>query len=340
MKRLGWAVAAVLLLASSLLGQSLNPSVCIAGSLPVGKAGGNTPAASWCQNSQGPVASGVPIIVYNTVGGKSASYEYKFGGTLGGVSVTLQPCKTGGTCDAVISTYTGTTNTIIEPGVNGVPALQTVYDYFIITPTFTGGTSPTLTVNTSLSIAASASGLSSGVSSFNTRIGAVTPQSGDYAASLIGLGALANGITATTQSPGDNTTKLATDAFVLANAGGSPGGSNTQVQRNNNGAFGGITGATSDGTNLAVTTQSANDNSTKAASTAYVDRAANTSGAGNYPACSAISGGVPSSGICTVSISSAELLLMNQDLNAVVLLPAQGSGTIIRYSDLMIEYGV
>ena len=58
--------------------------------------------------------------------------------------------------------------------------------------------------------------------------------------------------------------------------GGSPGGSNTQVQFNNNGAFGGITGATSDGTNLAVTTQSANDNSTKAASTAYVDRAASS----------------------------------------------------------------
>jgi hypothetical protein len=53
--------------------------------------------------------------------------------------------------------------------------------------------------------------------------------------------------------------------------GGTPGGSNTQVQYNNSGAFGGITGATSDGTNLLVTTQTAGDNSTKAASTAYVD---------------------------------------------------------------------
>lgn len=50
-----------------------------------------------------------------------------------------------------------------------------------------------------------------------------------------------------------------------------PGGSNTQVQFNSSGAFGGITGATSDGTNLFVTTQAAGDNSTKAASTAYVD---------------------------------------------------------------------
>ncbi len=56
---------------------------------------------------------------------------------------------------------------------------------------------------------------------------------------------------------------------------GGPGGSDTQLQyRVNATTFGGITGATSDGTNLLVTTQSANDNSTKAASTAYVDNAA------------------------------------------------------------------
>lgn len=39
------------------------------------------------------------------------------------------------------------------------------------------------------------------------------------ASNLSGTPALPNGTTATTQSPGDNTTKLATDAFVLANAG-------------------------------------------------------------------------------------------------------------------------
>ena len=38
-------------------------------------------------------------------------------------------------------------------------------------------------------------------------------------AANITAGALANGMTGTTQSPGDNTTKLATDAFVLANSG-------------------------------------------------------------------------------------------------------------------------
>src|SRR5206468_2848214 len=44
-------------------------------------------------------------------------------------------------------------------------------------------------------------------------------------------------------------------AFELATAGGggTPGGSNTQVQYNNSGAFGGITNATSDGTTMTLT---------------------------------------------------------------------------------------
>jgi hypothetical protein len=52
------------------------------------------------------------------------------------------------------------------------------------------------------------------------------PGSGSQAATIPAQ-ALANGMTATTQSPGDNTTDLATDAFVLAN-GGSPTITTTQ----------------------------------------------------------------------------------------------------------------
>lgn len=44
----------------------------------------------------------------------------------------------------------------------------------------------------------------------------------DLPAPSLNSGALANGMTGTTQSPGDSTSKLATDAFVLANAGGLP----------------------------------------------------------------------------------------------------------------------
>lgn len=52
--------------------------------------------------------------------------------------------------------------------------------------------------------------------------------------------------------------------------GGTPGGSTTQVQYNNVGAFAGITGATTDGTILSVTTATEETNTTQAASTAFV----------------------------------------------------------------------
>jgi hypothetical protein len=64
-----------------------------------------------------------------------------------------------------------------------------------------------------------------GVSSFNTRTGAVTPASGDYAvADVTGAAPLASPAftgtpTAPTAAPGTNTTQLATTAFVVANAG-------------------------------------------------------------------------------------------------------------------------
>ena len=56
--------------------------------------------------------------------------------------------------------------------------------------------------------------------------GTLTNATGLPAASVL-AGALANGMTGTTQTVGDNTTKLATDAFVIANAGG--GGTVTSV---------------------------------------------------------------------------------------------------------------
>ncbi len=64
-----------------------------------------------------------------------------------------------------------------------------------------------------------------GVSSVFTRTGAVTAQTGDYTQTQISSGAIASGSTATTQAAGDNSTLLATDAFVQAavvDAGGIP----------------------------------------------------------------------------------------------------------------------
>jgi hypothetical protein len=54
----------------------------------------------------------------------------------------------------------------------------------------------------------------SGVTSFKGRTGAVVPAANDYSAAQLSVAALTNGITATTQTAGDNTLKLATTAFV------------------------------------------------------------------------------------------------------------------------------
>ena len=67
---------------------------------------------------------------------------------------------------------------------------------------------------------------------------------------------LADGVTATTQSAGNNTTRVATTAFVKTAVDASstdPGGSNTQIQYNNSGAFGASANLTFDGSTLAVT---------------------------------------------------------------------------------------
>jgi|DEB0MinimDraft_4_1074332.scaffolds.fasta_scaffold11809_6 hypothetical protein len=73
--------------------------------------------------------------------------------------------------------------------------------------------------------------------------------------STTGFGLL-NGVTATTQSPSDNSTKVATTAYADAAASASatpPGGANTQIQYNNNGAFGASSNLTFDGSTLTVT---------------------------------------------------------------------------------------
>lgn len=127
--------------------------------------------------------------------------------------------------------------------------------YLLNQSSVTGGTGITVANNgTGITITAtgggsmtwpSAAGISvySGSSSWGTSLGETD---GDLIAGVSGAwtvtNALPNGVTATTQTTGDNSTKVATDAFVLANAG-SGGASAPSFGYDNSSGSSGLTGA-------------------------------------------------------------------------------------------------
>lgn len=105
-----------------------------------GLARAQCPAAA--SNTQ-TASSGTTLYFLNACNGPGTFYptfEEKFTGSPSTVSVVIQGCMRGGTCDT-LETYTTPTNSPRAPSVSKL------YDYFSVTPTFTGGTSPTLIVN-------------------------------------------------------------------------------------------------------------------------------------------------------------------------------------------------
>jgi hypothetical protein len=93
--------------------------------------------------------------IVNTTGTTQVSFEEIPVGTgFSGVSVTVQGCMRGGTCDTAANTNTST-SAIIE-GVS----FTKVYNYFLVTATYTGGTS--FTINWQLSASGGGGGGGSG----------------------------------------------------------------------------------------------------------------------------------------------------------------------------------
>jgi hypothetical protein len=119
--------------------------------------------------------SGTPIPILNNAGAMQVTFEELITGSPSTVSIVIQGCMQGGTCDT-LETNTSTS------GGNRSPTISKPYDKFVITPSWTGGTNVTFTVNVTLTTAQSGSGGGSGgaVASVYGRTGAVVASGGDY----------------------------------------------------------------------------------------------------------------------------------------------------------------
>jgi hypothetical protein len=232
--------------------------------------------------------SGTPLTIDNIdCAAFHATFDESATGAPTITSVVIQGCSPS-TC-TTLETYNGTLP------AQRKPVIDAAYNYFLVTPTWTGGTAPVFKVSV---LATNANGGSGGVGGAVTTvagrtgdiilaegdIGSLTTDltgkvpttttvnghplssnvvvsatdistgtlphaqlpplvSGDIpnnaantsgtSANLSGTPALPNGTTGTTQAPGDNTTKLATDAYVGANSSGPPSGSQFDIQTNN-----------------------------------------------------------------------------------------------------------
>jgi hypothetical protein len=82
------------------------------------------------------------VVVPNLYGGMSASFEEIVSGAPASVSITVQGCLRGGTCDSAMDT-----NTLVGSIIRSVVPVTKPYGYFLVTATWTGGTNPTVTIN-------------------------------------------------------------------------------------------------------------------------------------------------------------------------------------------------
>lgn len=99
-----------------------------------------------CVDDQSTSTSGTAIKVVSN-GGLVPSFEYIITGAPVSISVTIRGCGTKGTCDALGSAYTTVANTIITP------TITKVYAYYLVTPTWSGGSSPSFEVSTQITTA-------------------------------------------------------------------------------------------------------------------------------------------------------------------------------------------
>ena len=99
-----------------------------------------------CKDTQTIATSGSTATIRSN-GGLAAVFEEVITGSPATVSIVIQGCGDAGTC-TTLDTYTTVANTV------RTPVLTAPYAYYRVTATWTGGTSPTVTVNTRMTTAA------------------------------------------------------------------------------------------------------------------------------------------------------------------------------------------
>lgn len=194
-----------------LTGTSYNGSAAV--SLGIDATSANTASTIVARDGSGNFSAGT--ITANLTGHASLDLPLT-GGTLSGELTTLASA----TGSAGLNLPPGTAPTSPNNGDIWVTTagLYVQINGVTVGPLSTGGGSSAFSAITSGTNTTAAMVMGSGGSLATSGSGTIAATS--VPAAGVASGALANGMTATTQTVGDNSPKLATDAFVIANAGG------------------------------------------------------------------------------------------------------------------------